>query len=217
MTSSTTNPFEVRRIPGKVRPSSSPCPLTTQVGHCRGDAGWVLFWACRAPGWGTLGRRGYFPLKLGETIVVTRLGPRSRPFEAFSLSPAPRRSDIAWRLPSDVVRRRGVAEKQRSQEVCPKPFPEAYRSDFSHGPRASCVGVMGDGRARDEKPTAQTTRCCIFGGLSAHRRNCRNRYIDSSKSGTNPAGTVVRGAPALAAAFNTLDLLGCRSEIIASD
>ena len=59
---------------------------------------------------------------------------------------------------------------------------------------------MGDGRARDDKPTAQTTRCCIFGGLSPHRRNCRNRYIDSSKTGTNPADTMVRGAPALVAA-----------------
>jgi hypothetical protein len=57
---------------------------------------------------------------------------------------------------------------------------------------------MGDGRARDHKPTAQTTRCRNFGGLSPHRRNCRNRYIDSSKTGTNPVGTVVRGTPAVA-------------------
>ena len=86
--------------------------------------------------------------------------------------------------------------------------------DFSHGPTASCLAVMGDGRARDDKPTAQTTRCCIFGGLSPHRRNCRNRYIDSSKTGTNPAGTVVRGAPALVAARNPLIFL---VSLIASD
>jgi hypothetical protein len=133
---------------------------------------------------------------------VTRSGPTSRNFRAFSLPPEPRRSDPSWRLPAGMVRRSGVAEKQRSQEVCPKLFTGAYPSDFSHGPRASCVVVRGDGRARDEKPTAQTIRCCIFGGLSSHRRNCRNRYIDSSKSGTNPAGAVVRGAPALAAARN---------------
>jgi hypothetical protein len=110
-------------------------------------------------------------------------------------------------IPLAASRRFGVAERQRSKEVCSKPLTGAHRPDFSHGPTVSCVGVMGDGRARDHKPTAQTTRCCIFGGLSAHRRNCRNRYIDSSKTGTNPAGTVVRGAPALAAARNPLIFL----------
>jgi hypothetical protein len=64
-------------------------------------------------------------------------------------------------------------------------------------PQHRAFWVMGDRRARDDKPTAQTTRCCIFGGLSHHHRKCRNRYIDSSKTGTDPAVTVARGAPAL--------------------
>ena len=79
--------------------------------------------------------------------------------------------------------------------------------DFSHGPTASCLAVMGDGRARDDKPTAQKIRCRIFGGLCPCRRNRRNRYIDSSKTGTNPAAPVVRGAPALATARNPLIFL----------
>jgi hypothetical protein len=138
---------------------------------------------------------------------VTGSGPRPRHFEAFSLSPAPRRSDrhrrftLLWS--GDVVWLKGNAHKKFALSHS----QGAHRSDFSHGPTASCVPVMGDGRARDDKPTAQTTRCCIFGGLSPHRRNCRNRYIDSSKTGTNPAGTVVRGAPALAAARNPLIFL----------
>jgi hypothetical protein len=134
---------------------------------------------------------------------VTRSGPRPDISKSFPFHPTTPSSP----LPAAVVRRCGVAERQRSQEICPKPFTGAHRSDFSHGPTASCVGVMRDGRARDDKPTAQTTRCCIFGGVSPHRRNCRNPYIDSSKTGTNPAGTVVRGAPALAAARNPLIFL----------
>jgi hypothetical protein len=167
-----------------------------------------------APDQGALGRRGYFPLKPSGSIVVTRSGLRPRHFVAFSLSehhadPIPHcRFPRLWS--SDGVLLKGNARKKfalsRSQG--------AHRPDFSHGPAASCVPIMGDGRARDDKPTAQTTRCCIFGGLSPHRRNCRNRYIDSSKTGTNPAGTVVRGAPALVAARNPLIFL---VSLIASD
>jgi len=62
-------------------------------------------------------------------------------------------------------------------------------------------GEWGDGNARDDKPTKQArNRCRIFGSLSGRHRNCRNRYIDSSKTRTNSAVTVVRGAPALTAA-----------------
>jgi hypothetical protein len=130
----------------------------------------------------------------------------SRPFRGLfpftRTTPIPhRRFPPPWS--GDVVWLKGNAHKKFALSHS----QVAHRPDFSHGPTASCVAVTGDGRARDDKPTAQTTRCCIFGGLSPHRRNCRNRYIDSSKSGTNPAGTVVRGAPALAAGRDPLIFL----------
>jgi hypothetical protein len=60
---------------------------------------------------------------------------------------------------------------------------------------------MGDKRARDDKPTAQTkNRCCILDDLSHRHRSRCNSYIESSKTRTNRAVTVVRGASALAAA-----------------
>ena len=61
--------------------------------------------------------------------------------------------------------------------------------------------VPGNGgrHAQDDKATAKN-RSCVFGNLFHRHRNRRNRYIDSSKIRTDPAVTVVRGAPALAAA-----------------
>ena len=60
---------------------------------------------------------------------------------------------------------------------------------------------MGGRNAQDDKPAKQArNRGRIFGSLSGHHRNCRNRYIDPSKTRTNSAVTVVRGAPAVAAA-----------------
>ena len=58
---------------------------------------------------------------------------------------------------------------------------------------------MGDKRARNDKATAQTrNRCHIFGGLCHRRRSRRNGNIDSSQTRTDPAVTMVRGAPTLA-------------------
>ena len=60
---------------------------------------------------------------------------------------------------------------------------------------------MGDKRARNDKATEQTrNRCHILGGLSHRRRSRRNGNIDSSQTRTDPAVTMVRGAPALVAA-----------------
>ena len=81
-----------------------------------------------------------------------------------------------------------------------KPHRAPHPPDFSHGAPAPRVRVMGDKHARDDKATAQTTnRCRILGNLSHRHRSRRNRYNDSSKTRTNPAATVVRGASALAA------------------
>jgi hypothetical protein len=43
---------------------------------------------------------------------------------------APRRSDPSLSLPAAVVERWGVAERQRSQEVCPKPFTGGPSAGF---------------------------------------------------------------------------------------
>src|SRR5262249_40624201 len=68
-------------------------------------------------------------------------------------------------------------------------------------PQHRAFRVMGDKHARDDTSTAKTTnRCGILGTLPHRHRRRRNRYIGSSKARTNPAVTVVRGAPALAVA-----------------
>jgi len=68
-------------------------------------------------------------------------------------------------------------------------------------PWGPSIVVLGNGGsyARDDKATAKK-RSCVFGNLFHRHRNRRNRYIDSSKIRTDPAVTVVRGAPALAGA-----------------
>jgi len=93
-----------------------------------------------------------------------------------------------------------VAERQRSREVCSSHPQGAASAGFQPWRPSTVRSGRGDERARDDRPRAQTVRCCIFGGLSHRHRSGRNRYIDSSKTRLDPAVTLVRGTPALGAA-----------------
>ena len=97
-------------------------------------------------------------------------------------------------LPAAVVRRSGVAETQRLQDVSSKPI-HRYRirqiSAIKREHRA--FRGNGDKHARDYRATAQTTnRCCIC------RRNRRNRYFDPSQARNIAPGTEACGTSALA-------------------
>ena len=95
-----------------------------------------------------------------------------------------------------------VAERQRSREISSIDLQEVRISRISAiEPQHRAFPAMGDKRARNDKATAQTrNRCHIFGGLCHRRRSRRNGNIDSSQTRTDPAVTMVRGAPTLAAA-----------------
>ena len=95
-----------------------------------------------------------------------------------------------------------VAERQRSPRNQLNRFTGGRISRISAiEPQHRAFPAMGDKRARNDKATAQTrNRCHIFGGLSHRRRSRRNGNIDSSQTRTDPAVTMVRGAPTLAAA-----------------
>ena len=94
-----------------------------------------------------------------------------------------------------------MAKGQRNEKITPRNSQGAHQPDFGHRAPAPSFPVMGDKHARDDKPTAQTrNRCCILDDLSHRHRSRCNSYIESSKTRTNSAVTVVRGAPALAAA-----------------
>jgi hypothetical protein len=101
-------------------------------------------------------------------------------------------SNAASRLVGD-----GVLKSNAYENTAPTHSRGTHQPDFSHGAPASSFRVMG--AAMHDKATAKN-RSCVFGSLFHCHRNRRNRYIDSSKTRTNPAVTVVRGAPALAAA-----------------
>ena len=94
-----------------------------------------------------------------------------------------------------------MAKGQRNEKITPRNSQGAHQPDFGHRAPAPSFPVMGDKHARDDKPTAQTrNRCCILDDLSHRHRSRCNSYIESSKTRTNSAVTVARGAPALAAA-----------------
>ena len=103
-------------------------------------------------------------------------------------------SNAASRLVGD-----GVLKSNAYENTAPTHSRGTHQPDFQPWGPSIVVPGNGGSYARDDKATAKK-RSCVFGNLFHRHRNRRNRYIDSSKIRTDPAVTVVRGAPALAGA-----------------